>query len=173
MPRIGRAVGAATIVIGWSALAGCEPPAATPREGEPPPGCAGPEGASCPIGQLCVDMPEDGCDPEAGWIDCDGICVSGQCAGILALPCAGELVCVDDPDDDCDPEGDGADCPGICVAPTGRARPEGSTGASDACEVEGRVYVGTTWLVCARVEFGCAAPLVPFADACGCGCEPV
>lgn len=110
--RIGRTV---AIVIGWIALVGCEPRSVAFRGGGPLVTCAGPEGASCPIGQMCIDLGDDGCDPDAGGVDCDGICVAAQCAGILGLPCAGELQCVDDPGDDCEPEGDGSDCPGICV----------------------------------------------------------
>lgn len=134
MLRIGRA---AAVAIGWSALVGCEPPSVVLREGPPPTLCAGPEETSCPEGQLCIDMPEDGCDPDAGGVDCDGICVAERCAGILALPCAGELVCVDDPDDDCDPEGDGSDCPGICVEREPRL--ESPRAPDDPCAVEGRV----------------------------------
>lgn len=103
------------VVIGWSALVGCEPRDVALRGGEPPALCGGPEGGSCPVGQMCVDLPDDGCDPHAGGVDCDGICVTKQCAGILGLACPDGLLCVDDPNDDCEPEGDGADCPGLCV----------------------------------------------------------
>lgn len=133
MLRIGRAV---AVAIGHFALVGCEPQPVTFREGEPPTLCAGPEVSSCPMGQVCIDMPDDGCDPDAGGVDCDGICVAGQCAGILALPCAGELVCVDDPDDDCDPEGDGSDCPGICVER--EPRPESPRAPEEPRASEGR-----------------------------------
>lgn len=173
MLRIGRVVG---VAIGWVALVGCEQASVAPREGEPPPMCAGPEGASCPLGQVCIDMPDDGCDPQAGGVDCDGICVAGQCAGILGLPCAGGLQCVDDPDDDCDPEGYGSDCPGICVEPDPSPQEEdprvsGGQETTDPCAKAGRVYVGTDPRSCAA-GFECGRSLVPFDDACGCGCEP-
>lgn len=160
--RIGRTVG---LAIGWIALVGCEPREVALRGGEPPAQCAGPEQASCPVGQMCIDLPDDDCDPDAGDVDCDGICVARQCAGILGLSCADGLVCVDDPGDDCDPEGDGEDCPGLCVEPEDPWAPAG------ACAGAGRVYFGTDQASCQR-GFACEAGMVRFADGCGCGCEP-
>jgi hypothetical protein len=135
--RIGRAV---AVVIGWSALVGCEPRDVALRGGAPLGTCAGPEGVSCPIGQMCIDVADDGCEPHEGGVDCDGICVAAQCAGILGLPCAGELVCVDDPSDDCEPAGDGSDCPGICVeqGATGMVS-EDPRAPTDPCVSEGPV----------------------------------
>lgn len=48
-------------------------------EGEcepPPPGsfCGGFAGIQCPEGQVCVDDPNDDCDPENGGADCGGVC---------------------------------------------------------------------------------------------------
>jgi len=42
----------------------------------PPPGsfCGGFAGIQCPEGQICVDDPNDECDPENGGADCGGIC---------------------------------------------------------------------------------------------------
>jgi hypothetical protein len=37
--------------------------------------CGGIAGAPCPIGQQCIDDPRDGCDPNRGGADCDGVCV--------------------------------------------------------------------------------------------------
>lgn len=44
----------------------------------PPPAvattCGGGEAAVCPADQRCVDVPDDGCDPEKGGADCAGFC---------------------------------------------------------------------------------------------------
>jgi hypothetical protein len=42
----------------------------------PPPGgfCGGFAGIPCPDGQVCVDDPNDDCDPQNGGADCGGIC---------------------------------------------------------------------------------------------------
>lgn len=37
--------------------------------------CGGIAGALCPFGQQCIDDPRDGCDPDRGGADCDGLCV--------------------------------------------------------------------------------------------------
>ncbi len=65
-------------------------------EGEcepPPPGgfCGGIAGIQCPDGQVCVNDPSDGCDPELGGADCGGVCVldePDECAPVLC-----ELFC--------------------------------------------------------------------------------
>ena len=36
--------------------------------------CGGISGKQCPVGQTCVDDPNDTCDPNAGGADCGGIC---------------------------------------------------------------------------------------------------
>lgn len=36
--------------------------------------CGGIAGFQCPVGQICVDDPNDGCDPANGGFDCSGIC---------------------------------------------------------------------------------------------------
>ena len=36
--------------------------------------CAGITGALCPKGQICVDDPNDGCDPIVNGADCSGNC---------------------------------------------------------------------------------------------------
>ena len=40
-----------------------------------PQGCGGFAGLPCPDGQMCVDVPDDGCSPERGGADCPGMCV--------------------------------------------------------------------------------------------------
>ena len=37
--------------------------------------CGGITGIQCPAGMICVDDPNDTCDPNAGGADCPGICV--------------------------------------------------------------------------------------------------
>jgi len=66
-------------------------------------------------GEVCVDAPDDDCDPEHGGADCGGICVAPVfCGGIAGIKCPDGKKCVDAPDG-CDPENGGADCGGICV----------------------------------------------------------
>jgi hypothetical protein len=36
--------------------------------------CGGIAGKTCPVGEVCVDVPNDGCDPTAGGADCAGSC---------------------------------------------------------------------------------------------------
>ena len=38
--------------------------------------CGGPMATHCTGAQVCVDVPDDGCDPAAGQLDCIGICDS-------------------------------------------------------------------------------------------------
>jgi len=82
--------------------------------------CGGIAAIRCPAGQVCVDNPNDSCDPNNGGADCGGICVFQQtCGGIAGIQCPAGFECVDNPDDSCDPNNGGADCGGICVeAPT-------------------------------------------------------
>lgn len=49
------------------------------NDGVPPTGafCAGRAGLACPLGQVCIDKPDDSCDPDNGGNDCGGICVNG------------------------------------------------------------------------------------------------
>ena len=46
--------------------------------------CGGFAGIQCPSGLVCVDDPNDSCDPNAGGADCAGICVKGTQAQDLA-----------------------------------------------------------------------------------------
>lgn len=85
-----------------------------------PTACGGFAGLACPDGLVCVDDPDDACDPQNGGADCIGICVEEEpqpqfCGGFGGFPCPEGMICVDDPDDGCDPDNGGADCGGICV----------------------------------------------------------
>jgi len=45
---------------------------------QPPIFCGGIAGIPCPSGMICVDWPNDQCDPNAGGADCIGMCVPGS-----------------------------------------------------------------------------------------------
>lgn len=81
--------------------------------------CGGFLGLPCEPGQMCIDNPEDDCDPANGGADCGGICVDEPapqfCGGFANLPCPDGQICVDDPNDGCDPNNGGADCGGMCI----------------------------------------------------------
>ena len=93
--------------------------------------CGGFANIKCPNGLICVDDPNDDCNPAKGGRDCAGICVEPKpskiregvcttCGGKRGLLCPNGLNCVDDPADDCDPKEGGADCTGFCrVCKTG------------------------------------------------------
>lgn len=99
------------------------------------PSCGGFTGLACPdpAAQICVDVPADGCDPDAGGADCPGVCVylDGSsaappkypaCGGLGGVGCLGRgQICIDDPRrcpaDEPNCCGLAADCPGICVIP--------------------------------------------------------
>jgi hypothetical protein len=86
-------------------------PAPTPKT------CGGIAGIQCPSGQICVDNPNDSCDPNNGGADCSGECIVKQfCGGIAGIQCPSGMNCVDDPTDSCDPNNGGADCGGMCVS---------------------------------------------------------
>lgn len=81
--------------------------------------CGGIAGIPCHgDNEVCVDDPNDGCDPANGGADCGGICQTKtvqHCGGFAAIPCTNPNdECVDDPSDSCDPANGGADCGGIC-----------------------------------------------------------
>ena len=82
--------------------------------------CGGIAGFQCPSGKICVDDPNDSCDPQNGGADCGGICIpTKQCGGFAGLPCGEGEICVDDPNDSCDPQNGGADCGGVCIPDPG------------------------------------------------------
>lgn len=54
---------------------------------EPPPAetCGGLLGTACADGLVCVDIPDDGCDPDNGGADCLGTCMDAVlCSGLTA-----------------------------------------------------------------------------------------
>jgi hypothetical protein len=89
--------------------------------------CGGFARIACPSGEICVDNPNDGCDPKTGGADCGGICVTKTpppstgafCGGIAGIACPSGQTCVDNPNDGCDPKTGGADCGGVCVTSAG------------------------------------------------------
>jgi len=89
-----------------------------------PKSCGGIANLQCPSGQICVENPNDGCDPANGAADCPGMCIEKKmCGGIAAFPCPTGSECVDDPSDSCDPANGGADCSGMCVPKSGGCSP--------------------------------------------------
>jgi hypothetical protein len=77
--------------------------------------CGGIANLKCASGTICIDNPNDSCDPKNGGADCGGICVKDKtCGGIANLKCPKGLTCVDRPDS-CDPNNGGADCSGVCA----------------------------------------------------------
>jgi hypothetical protein len=79
--------------------------------------CGGVAQLPCSGGYVCVDDPNDACDPAQGGADCPGICATfeGSCGGLAGTACPSSQTCIDDPRDGCDPNHGGADCPGVCV----------------------------------------------------------
>ena len=91
------------------------------------PTCGGFAGLQCPdpLRQICVDNPNDSCNPQNGGADCSGICVYPDgssaappkypsCGGLQGLQCPRRSQhCVEDPRN-CPLA---ADCLGICVGP--------------------------------------------------------
>ena len=58
-----------------------------------PVACGGFRGAECPPGLVCVDDPNDRCDPERGGADCPGICVDEPPP---PAGCIGDVDCAED-----------------------------------------------------------------------------
>jgi len=88
--------------------------------------CGGVANIQCEFGLLCVDDPNDDCNPQKGDSDCPGICVppNPEPAGVCeycfnkeGVFCSQGLVCIEDPNDNCVPIGHGGACPGICLRP--------------------------------------------------------
>ncbi len=79
-----------------------------------------------------------------------------RCGGLAGLRCPSGYLCADDPEEGCGPA---TDCMGICVPPYCASR---ALHAS---------YISMDPGECARMRFTCAEDMVPFFDACGCGCE--
>jgi Kazal-type serine protease inhibitor domain len=135
--------------------------------------CGGIAGISCKNpNEICIDDPNDNCDPNQGGADCGGICVKKKehqfCGGIAGIPCKNpNEICIDDPNDNCDPNQGGADCGGICVKKTH------CDGKSKHCKDPSRTYVSHDPRQCQVILFLCVEGQQPFSDECGCGCEPV
>jgi hypothetical protein len=81
------------------------------------------------------------------------------CGGIGGLVCPEGYTCTDNAFDGCDTAHGGADCLGFCV-------PE------EECDTDARGYMSLDPSFCAKVLIRCAPGFAPFADECGCGCEP-
>jgi len=66
----------AALAIG--ACASSSSPSAGSNKAPPAPAvaatCGGVGAATCPADQRCVDVPDDGCDPDKGGSDCAGFC---------------------------------------------------------------------------------------------------
>ena len=86
--------------------------------------CGGPTGLTGGGGLICVDNPDDNCDPKRDGIKCPGTCkanlvkedeIQRPCGGTTGYNCPGGMVCVDDPSDDCNPTQGGPKCKGICM----------------------------------------------------------
>lgn len=139
-----------------------------PRSGQ---FCGGFAAIQCPEGLVCVDDPNDTCDPNAGGADCGGVCI--------------------DPNDPKKPQCDYSDpnmsyvsrdpneCPAILFQ-----CPEGSTAFFNDCgcgcqttaktcnyEDPNRTYISQDPAQCAAIRFFCEPGRSPFFDDCGCGCE--
>ncbi|MFL5344110.1 MAG: hypothetical protein ACJ8AT_04920 [Hyalangium sp.] len=135
--------------------------------------CGGFANIPCPEGLLCVDDPNDDCDPNAGGRDCGGICA--------------------EPDKDKKPKCEDDQDPRLsyvsrepdkCAATDVRCS-EGYTAffndcgcgcqpAKAACNYQdpNRRYVSQDPTQCATLRFMCNTGEQAFFDACGCGCEP-
>ena len=144
------------------------------KKGDKPPTggqfCGGFAAIQCPEGLLCVDDPNDSCDPRQGGADCGGVCV--------------------DPDEKkpkCDYKDpnysyvsrDPNECPAILFT-----CPEGSTAFFNDCgcgclnqsrtcnyEDPNRRYVARSPEQCAAIRYVCNEGESAFSDDCGCGCE--
>lgn len=146
---------------------------ASKKDGEPTGGqfCGGFAAIRCPEGLVCVDDPNDTCDPSQSGFDCGGVCV---------VPTKDEKQKCDYNDPELsyvsrDPQ--------ECAATLFQC-PEGATPfftdcgcgckKPQACNYEdpNRRYVARDPEQCAAIRFFCNSGEQPFFDSCGCGCEP-
>jgi hypothetical protein len=147
-------------------------------EAGPEDACGGFAGLLCPEGKICIDNPNDDCDPQNGGADCIGICIDepepaatcqDQCGGKGAdgscycdEACTYYGDCCDDYEEACND--DRVPASGSCV------KNGGETCTTDADCVVG----GCGGALCYNPAFGggfstceCAGPGAPVA---GCGC---
>ncbi|MFN8593002.1 MAG: hypothetical protein U0031_16220 [Thermomicrobiales bacterium] len=114
------------------------------RAQEGPISCGGLIGAPCPDGYVCVEDPNDGCDPNQGGADCPGICVLAD-----QNPCAA-MLCLEGTD--CCPN-----CGGLCV-------PAGTPCSDDLCGGE-----VCNQAICGPGEYCCnesCSRCVPLGEGC-------
>jgi len=88
----------------------------------PDPECGGVDNLECEAGFICVDDESDNCFPDAGDLDCAGVCVEEPPPDQIEVVCGldGDPACLEgqtcaDVEDDCDPLNGGIDCPTECV----------------------------------------------------------
>jgi hypothetical protein len=99
--------------------------------GDVPEVCGGFAGFVCSDeSMICIDDPNDSCDPEKGGADCIGICVS-SCGGRTAAPqpgCPDGSICIDNPNTPgCLVA---ADCTGVC-SPLPSCKLSGASGCPE------------------------------------------
>ena len=80
--------------------------------------CGGIAGILCPDGLICIDNPNDYCDPMNGGADCGGLCIvpdiPQSCTSNGLSPCPYGQTCFDlDQTDSCSLL---SSCPGVCVS---------------------------------------------------------
>ncbi|MCK6537842.1 MAG: hypothetical protein L6Q84_33115 [Polyangiaceae bacterium] len=140
--------------------------------------CGGIAAFQCPAGKICVDNPNDGCDPNNGGADCGGICVdapppaptascAGHCGGAAAdKSCYCDSLC----------QGYG-DCCGDYAAACGKRTPVSGGCAKnrgDTCSTDADCATGGCGGdLCFNPSMGagistceCTAP----TNVAGCGC---
>jgi hypothetical protein len=98
--------------------------------------CGGFASIPCEPGEVCLDVPGDGCSPECGGADCGGFCATfPPVACGRHAPCPAGFTCIDDPGDDCNPDCGHTHCATVCAIVTadacdgfaGLVCPEGTT----------------------------------------------
>lgn len=145
--------------------------------------CGGKAGLPCPKGFICIDDPDDGCDPRQGGMDCGGICVRKRKNPCARIRCAAGTVCCPKcgglclpPEAPCSREWctprpcNQATCqPGeyCCSERCSICAPLGATCRDDVCLPEPGVQCGDT--VCGPGEFCCnpnCGQCAPIDGAC-------
>jgi hypothetical protein len=139
-----------------------------PRDGQ---FCGGLAAVQCPEGLVCVDDPNDSCDPNTGGADCGGVCAdpTRQKKPKCQYNDPNMTYVSRDPNE----------CPAILFT-----CPEGATAffndcgcgclsSSKACDYRdpNRRYVSQDPAQCAAIRFFCDPGESAFFNDCGCGCE--